>query len=254
MHQTLSGTCGFRLYLMWKKTSHSHTLAYDLHIRYGAKMHSSISTVARCRHAFARFVNVASNINKYRAYFGNYCVKRAIRCCLSGDSTIQWNCNWKPSHERDDVHECKEMRSIRSQFHADESPPLDARSASVCVCVSAKRWVGSARMPNSDCCQIMLAVLFCWMCLRIHVRVPSHERFVLLATHAYRRQLSTEASTIQNERTIFSLAMGGAKPTEHRETYCSLSLYLTIVLHWDTHTHTHTHDSFVFEATESWEK
>lgn len=63
MHQTLSGTCGFRLYLMWKKTSHSHTLAYDLHIRYGAKMHSSISTVARCRHAFARFVNVASNIN-----------------------------------------------------------------------------------------------------------------------------------------------------------------------------------------------
>lgn len=61
--------------------------------------------------------------------------------------TAMWirNCNWNRSHERDDVHKCKEMRSIRSQCHADESPPLGARCASVSV------WVPSVDSALHEC-------------------------------------------------------------------------------------------------------
>lgn len=98
--------------------------------------------------------------------------EREIRCCLFGISTIL-QCKFKSVIEWPATNEMMSTNAKKCVPYVHNSmstnPLHSMHGLRVCVCVPSV-----ARMPNSDCCQLMLAVLFYWKCLRIHVRVPSH--------------------------------------------------------------------------------
>lgn len=162
--------------------------------KYGKRMHFT-TCMSHCKlHTFA--VNVAFIINKYRAYLCcDYCQNDsdrhemwarvnemcAIWWCFNKDSKTgditqhaERQKKKRSTHQqRDDVHKCKEMCSIRWIYHhavliwTYGSPPLFGTQ-----CVGMRMYQSVARMPNNETGgrPILLYVL-----ARIHVRVSYYE-------------------------------------------------------------------------------